>query len=182
MTIKSRSRVRLALAVLAALAVAGPLGCGRLLDADSPVVVGEGPAGAPGPEPTPESTTAESATAVDPCSLISDEEAERLAGTSLRDPVPVRDTCTWTAPPTGPTAQVEVFVGDGAKKYLDIERELGHEIWPLPGVGDEAYAEEGTVFVHKGGTWVSIRLTLLSYSEETRVALAELARAVAGRL
>jgi hypothetical protein len=77
---------------------------------------------------------------------------------------------------------VEVFVGDGAKKFLDIERELGHELWPLPGIGDEAYAEDGAVFVNTAGGWVSIRLVLLNDPAENRTPLEELARTVAGRI
>ncbi|MEE6263039.1 DUF3558 family protein [Plantactinospora sonchi] len=175
-------RGRLVLAASAVLVLAGPVGCGRLTGGDPPAVAEPGPAATADAEPGTEPTQAAPSSAVDPCALVTDEEAEQLAGTPLEDPVPVRETCTWTGPVTGPTAQVEVFVGDGAKKFLDIERELDHEIWPLAGIGDEAYAEDGAVFVNKGGLWVSIRLTLLDDPKESREPLEGLARTVAGRL
>ncbi|MFG1777343.1 DUF3558 family protein [Micromonospora sp. NPDC049048] len=129
------------------------------------------------PEPTPSA-----AAAPDPCALVSRKEAEQLAGTGLDDAKPVRETCTYTGPVTGPTAQVEVFVGDGAKKFLDIERDLGHELRPLPGVGDEAYASHEAVFVHRAGQWVSVRLVRLNDPAENRAPLERVARTVAGRL
>ncbi|GAB2948107.1 hypothetical protein GCM10027280_41060 [Micromonospora polyrhachis] len=167
---------------LTALVVVGLLGCGR-------------PDSAPpssGALPEPAVTTAAAATdgepsappsrpTIDPCSLVSRSEAERLAGTRLEDTVPVRETCTYTGPVTGPTAQVEVFVGDGAKKFLDIERELGHELRPLAGVGDEAYVSFEAVWVNKSGQWVSIRLVRLNDPAENRKPLEDLARTVATR-
>lgn len=120
--------------------------------------------------------------AVDPCALVSKAEAERLAGTALEDAKPVRDSCTYSGPVTGPTAQVEVYVGDGAKKYLDIERDLGHELRPLAGVGDEAYASFEAVFVNRAGRWVTVRLVRLNDPAENRKPLEALARTVAGRL
>ncbi|MCW3815847.1 DUF3558 domain-containing protein [Micromonospora sp. DR5-3] len=125
---------------------------------------------------------APAAPTVDACSLVTKKEAEQLAGTKLQDAVPVRETCTYTGPVTGPTAQVEVFVGDGAKKFLDIERELGHDLKPLPGVGDEAYAEDGAVFVQASGVWFSIRLVRLDDPAKFRQPLADLARTAAGRI
>ncbi|MEU5941869.1 hypothetical protein ABZ807_22395 [Micromonospora sp. NPDC047548] len=137
----------------------------------------------PGGDPLATATEEPSAAAsVDACSLVSKQEAEKVAGTPLEDPMAVRETCTYTGPVTGPTAQVEVFVGDGAKKFLDIERELGHEFSPIAGAGDEAYAEDGTVFLNKGGVWVSIRLVRTDDPAKYRKPLADLARTVAGRL
>jgi hypothetical protein len=70
----------------------------------------------------------------------------------------------------------------GAKKYLDIERDLGHELRPLGGVGDEAYAENEAVFVNKSGTWVSVRLVRLNDPAENRKPLEDIGRTVAGRI
>jgi hypothetical protein len=128
------------------------------------------PASAAQPKPSaPAATTSGSADpgddaaklAPDPCALVTKKEAEKIAGTALADPVHIRDTCTYTGPVTGPTAQVEVFVGDGAKKFLDVERTLGHDVKPLAAVGDEAYTEDYAVFLRKGTTWVSIHLVRL---------------------
>ncbi|MDO3704671.1 DUF3558 family protein [Micromonospora sp. C28SCA-DRY-2] len=143
-------------------------------DPAPPQVVATGSAAAE-PSPTP-------AAAVDPCALVSQQEAEQLAGTRLEDPQPVRETCTYVGPVGGPTAQVEVFVGDGAKKFLDIERDLGHELRPLAGVGDEAYASHEAVFVNRSGVWVSVRLVRLNDPAENRAPLERVARTVAGRL
>lgn len=127
-------------------------------------------------------TSAPSAAAVDPCALVTKQDAEKLAGTPLDPPQKVRETCTYTGPVTGPTAQVEVFVGDGAKKFLDIDRELGHAFTTLSGIGDEAYLEDGAVFVNGSGVWVSVRLVLLNDPAENRKPLENVARMVATRL
>lgn len=118
----------------------------------------------------------------DPCALVSRAEAEKLAGTALDDGQPVRETCTYTGPVTGPTAQVEVYVGAGAAKYLDIERSLDHELRPLVGVGDEAYAGGDVVFVRKADQWVSVRLVRLNDPTENVQPLEEIARVVATRI
>ncbi|MEU3456574.1 DUF3558 family protein [Micromonospora sp. NPDC006766] len=118
------------------------------------------------------------------CDLVTDQEAAALARLKL-DPKRVGEqSCTWTAPVTGPTGQVEVYVGDGAKKTLDIERQLSHELEPLSGVGDEAYldTQANEVFVRKADTWVEIRLVLLNDPKENHKPLKELIRVVADRL
>ncbi|RGC69094.1 hypothetical protein C5N14_10035 [Micromonospora sp. MW-13] len=174
-----------------ALAGCGMIGVGGAGDGGAAPAAGGGPGLAatptPGGDPLPTATSQApeeppAAPPVDACDLVSKREAEKLAGTPLDDPVAIRETCTYTGPVTGPTAQVEVFVGDGAKKFLDIERELGHEFTPIAGAGDEAYAEDGTVFVNKGGVWVSIRLVRTDDPARYRKPLADLARTVAGRL
>ncbi|MDG4765981.1 DUF3558 family protein [Solwaraspora sp. WMMD406] len=119
---------------------------------------------------------------VDPCALVTKDEAETLAGTPLDDARAVQQTCTYTGPVTGPTAQVEVYVGDGAAKFLDIERQLEHQLDPLPGVGDETYVGESTVFVNVDGRWVAVRLVRLNDPAENRAPLETVARTVAGRL
>ena len=70
----------------------------------------------------PSSTTARSNTPTalpDPCVLVGKADAVRLAATPLDDGVKAGTSdnlsCTYVGPPTGPTAQVEFFVGDGAK-------------------------------------------------------------------
>ncbi|SDZ30196.1 Protein of unknown function [Micromonospora pattaloongensis] len=169
-------------AAAVALAVAALTGCGGADRPTRPPVADAAQSAAVPATPDGGSATPAAGRAVDPCALVSEQEAEQLAGTPLEEAVPVRESCTYPGPPTGPTAQVEIFVGDGAKKFLDIDRELGHDLQPLPGVGDEAYAEDFTVFVHASGVWVAIRLTRLDDAAAYRKPLAELARTVAGRL
>ncbi|MDG4832036.1 hypothetical protein O7627_22400 [Solwaraspora sp. WMMD1047] len=132
-------------------------------------------------EPTAEPTAGPT---VDACSLVLPAEAEQLAGTPLADPVPASQACQYTAPPSGPVAQVEVYVGDGAKKQLDIERQLGHDLQPISGAGDEAYIwVDGTmVFVSRSGLWFSIRLVRLDDPATHREPLESLARTAAGRI
>ncbi|MEU8257181.1 hypothetical protein AB0C06_23275 [Micromonospora inaquosa] len=181
-----------ALAAAAVLTLAGLGGCalvgGADDDGDSPVA-GVQPSGAATPdgEPSAEPEQVVPATAaVDACTLLTRQEAEKLAGTRLEEPTekpaPDRSSCTYTGPLTGPTAQVEVYVGDGAKKFLDIDRELGHTLTPISGVGDESYAEDGTVFVNKGGLWACVRLVRTEDPAVYRKALESAAGTVAGRL
>jgi hypothetical protein len=153
------------------------------------------PAADPAPAPAPPETSsaaeqsepaaATPAGTLDACALVTKEEAEQLAGTPLEPGVPgdpAEPSCTYTGPVTGPTAQVEVYTGAGAQKILEIDRSLGHEFTPLTGIGDEAHAEEGAVFVAKSGVWVAIRLVRLDDPEIYRERLADLARTVADRL
>ncbi|SCL16481.1 Protein of unknown function [Micromonospora nigra] len=179
--------LRLPVAGLAAAVVIALTGCST--PADAPVAATPSGSDAPLTAPTVPAdtpTAVDPATAapvtVDPCMLLTDEEAERLAGTPLQDPVPAGLTCTRTGPVTGPTAQVEVFVGDGAKKYLDIQRSLGHELRTLPGIGDECLADESEIFVRRGDLWVSVRLVRLVDPAENAEPLAEAARTVATRI
>ncbi|MFB6985189.1 DUF3558 family protein [Streptomyces sp. NPDC056304] len=179
---RNRNRPPSPLVPLAVLALLALSGCG-----------GHGQSPAAGPsssEPAAATRTPEESTeapspngaAVDSCTLVTKQEAEKLAGTALDAATPVRETCTYTGPVTGPTAQVEIFVGDGAKKYLDIERDLGHTLRPLAGIGDEAYAEDEAVFLRRSDRWVSIRLVRLNDPAENRTPLQELARKVATRI
>ena len=134
-------------------------------------------------EPTPTTAPAN----VKPCELLPQAEAEQLAGTPLQPGAQAGDqsetiTCTYGPLPTGRTAQVELYVGIGVKKFYDIDVKLGHKFWPIAGLGDEAYAEDNTVFFRKSTTWVGIRLTLLNDPAENRAPLEALARTVADRL
>ncbi|MFD6682854.1 DUF3558 family protein [Micromonospora parva] len=176
----------------AVLALAGLGGCalfgGTDADGDDPAA-GSQPTVAATSDDEPSVTpkqVAPATTAVDACTLLTRQEAEKLAGTRLAEPAeppaPDRSSCTYTGPPTGPTAQVEVYVGDGAKKFLDIDRELGHKLTPISGVGDESYAEDGTVFVSKGGLWACVRLVRTEDPAVYRKALESAAATVAGRL
>ncbi|MFF5180173.1 hypothetical protein ACFY2Q_19290 [Micromonospora sp. NPDC000316] len=184
-----RRRVHLLAAVAAASTLAALGGCGMVGGNDNGGTPAAGPSAAatPGGDPAavPSAEAPPAATKIDACTLVTKGEAEKLAGTPLQDPLEKpgdRDTCTYTGPVTGPTAQVEVYVGDGAKKFLDIDRELGHTFTPISGAGDEAYAEDGTVFVNKGGVWACVRLVRTDDPATYRAALENAARTVAGRL
>lgn len=138
----------------------------------------------PSPEPTPEPTVA--AAAVDPCGLLTLAEARALvdgikvpAGGPEGDP-PTR--CVWPTPASGSVGQVEIDVGDGAAKTLDIERQLGHDLKAVPSLGDEAWLEPDTVFFRTGDTWVAIHLVMLNDAAENDARLLTAAALVASRL
>ncbi|MCK9902345.1 DUF3558 domain-containing protein [Frankia sp. Cpl3] len=119
---------------------------------------------------------------VNPCGVISQPEAEQLAGTALASAEAVDETCTYVAPPNGPTAQVEVRVGQTAQNYYAAERGTGHQLRPLPGVGDEAFIGDYAVFVTQDGFSVSVSLVRSNDPAENRGPLEDLARTIAGRL
>jgi hypothetical protein len=77
---------------------------------------------------------------------------------------------------------VEIVVGDGAKKTLDIDRDLGHTFTSPSGIGDEAYAEDYAIFVRAWGVWVSIHLVSLDDAANSGAGLQSLARTVVTRL
>ncbi|MDG4781044.1 hypothetical protein O7614_15460 [Micromonospora sp. WMMD961] len=166
-------------AAVLALALAG---CGTADPAPPPPAVDQPPVDAPASAGDHGDVTAAPARTVDPCALVPKAAAERLAGTPLQDPVQAAESCTYTGPISGPTAQVEVYVGAGAKKILDIDRDLGHDLKPLTGVGDEAHIEDGAVFVNAGDVWVAVRLVSLADPAASRQPLQDLARDVVTRL
>ncbi|MFE0626069.1 hypothetical protein ACFW3D_03775 [Streptomyces sp. NPDC058864] len=143
---------------------------------------GAGGSSAVSPGQPSASASASAGTAGDPCDLVTQAEADRLAGTALKPGRDLEGTCTYAAPETGPTAQVEVFAGEPGKNYYDAERGLGHELEPLDGIGDEAWLEDGSVFLRVSGQWVAIRLVRNEEPSRFDKPLEELARTVAGRL
>jgi hypothetical protein len=111
----------------------------------------------------PTTTTAAPAAPPDPCKLVSQSQAAALVQTPVQAAVeagsPPDQLCQYTASPNGPVAQVEIFVGDGAKKSLDIDRDnLHHTFTTLSGIGDEAYLEADNVFFRKNETWVQVNV------------------------
>jgi hypothetical protein len=92
--------------------------------------------------------------------------------------------CQYDADPNGPTAQVQVFVGAGAKTFLDLDKDtLKHDFSTLTGIGDEAYLEPGTVFVRKGTLWVAVEAVVLDTpADQVQAALTSLAGVIAGEI
>ena len=134
-------------------------------------------------------TTAPAATAPpDPCSLVSKAQAEKVVSVTLQPAVKAGSgddvLCQYTSAPTGPTAQVEVFVGAGAKKNLDIDKDnLGHAFTKLTGVGDEAWLEADNVFLRKGTVWVGVNVVALDAPPaQVQTQLTALAKTIAGEL
>jgi hypothetical protein len=153
----------------------------------SPATGGSTPSGsAPSSAAAPSSAPAK----LDACALLTKAEAEALAGTPLNDAVPAgpagsgdNTLCQFSGPTTGPTAQVEVFVGDGAKKQLDIDRDtLMHAFTDCAGIGDQCVQEDDNIFVEKNGTWASINLVLLNDSAMNVQPLQTAIKQIADRL
>ena len=123
---------------------------------------------------------------IDPCALISQEEAEQVAGRDLQPPQPAGQPpvrCVWPTQLTGSVAQVELDVGDGAKKQLDIDKTtLGHPFTAIANLGDEAWIETGAIFFRAGDTWVSIHAIAVTPAETTAKNLEALARLVVERV
>ncbi len=158
-------------------------GCGRSEEPSRPANAAGEPSTTTSTEPAEDAAPADKP-APKACDLVTDQEAAALAGVKLDPKREAQGSCTWTAPTTGPLGQVEVYVGDGAKKTLDIERQLSHELETLSGIGDEAYLDKqaNEVFVQKAGTWVEIRLVRLNDPKENHKPLKDLIRVVADRL
>ncbi len=124
----------------------------------------------------------------DLCALLTKADAETLAGTALLDATPAGPPgqaptlCQYTGDPTGPTAQVDLFVGDGALKFLETDRDtLGHVFTEVPGIGDEAQQEDFAIFFRVGPTWYAISLVRLEDPAAFVTPLQDAARTVVGR-
>jgi hypothetical protein len=124
----------------------------------------------------------------DPCSLLTPAEAETMATAKLEPateagPTGAPTLCPYTGDPSGPTAQVEIIIRDGAKKALDIDRDnLKHKFTTLTGIGDEAYQEDDNVFLRKGTLWVDIDLVRLNDPSDNVKPMQTAAALVAARL
>jgi len=121
-------------------------------------------------------------TGVDVCPMFSKAEAEKLAGTPLGTGEAASGSCIYNSSPTGPTAQVSVFVGAGAKQALDTDRGLDHTFETIPGLGEEAYLEETTIFVRVGQTWGEISLVRFNDNAANRKPLIAAARLLGSRM
>jgi hypothetical protein len=119
---------------------------------------------------------------INPCGLVSLDEAEALAGTPLGSPVgEYAEACNYSGTPGGPTATVEIYVGPGAKSILDIDNREG-QLPPVPDLGDEAYIKDGAlIYFQQSGIWVVIRVLRLDDVDRSQ-ALRELARAVIAKI
>ncbi|HEY4376554.1 MAG TPA: DUF3558 family protein, partial [Acidimicrobiales bacterium] len=156
-------RAATAAAVLALVAGLGACSTSGKASTDAPTTVA---ATTPSTAATTAATTdtTEPAAAPDPCNLVTKAQAEKVVGgVTLNDPTKAGSgddvLCQFTSDPNGPTAQVEVFVGSGVKKQLDIDKDtLKHPFTTLTGIGDEAYLEADNVFVRKGAGWASVNI------------------------
>ena len=183
--VRARSAA-LALGLIASLALAGCSGAAATPVPPTPAPTLVATATAPD-APTAADTPADiTATLPDPCKLLTQDEADKLAGEKLGAAIPdgVPPTnCVWPAPLTGSVAQVEVGVGDGAKKFLDIDKDtLGHTFTQVSGLGDEAWQESDTIFVRTGALWFSLHLVKLDSAPDDQANMAALAKTILSRI
>lgn len=126
--------------------------------------------------------------AIDACALFTQADAEAMTGIPLQAGIasenPDNPGCTYTSPPEGSTAQAEVGFGEGAKKFYDIDVQLGHVFEDVPGIGDEAFIEPegGTIFFIKDDMWVSVHIVKLNDALENVEPLKTAASAIAARM
>jgi hypothetical protein len=92
------------------------------------------------------------------CKLLKRVEAQTLAGIRLQPPVNGGTNCTYNSYPTTTVAQVAIYVDSTVPRTLQIDRKLGHKIWKVPRLGDQAFEEEWHIFVRKGKVWITINL------------------------
>lgn len=125
----------------------------------SPIPPGSGPAGNDGAYPNP-------------CTLITDSDAQTLLGGALKtkgvravDPAAHGASCTWD------TGANVLNVNDGDPTVLgSLAKQLGQ---PLSGLGDEAYASNSMVYFRKGG--VGVRIMAVGRPKDAIVTLARTA-------
>ena len=146
-----------------------------------------GDGGAVAPSSAPSKPAAIDISKIDACTILPQADAEKLIGSTLTDPLKASNSdvasCTYPGDPNGPTAQVEIYIGDGAKQQLDIDKDkLQHEFTQPSGLGDEAWQEYDMLFARTGTTWVSIRLVSLSDGTTFEQPLRDAMSAVLGRL
>lgn len=103
---------------------------------------------------------------LDACEILPRSDAEAILGLALPDELAAAtadvSSCTYTADPNGPVGQVEIFVGPGAQKQLELDRDVLEHVFMQPtGIGDEAWQEDAMIFARTGETWASIRVVSL---------------------
>ena len=118
----------------------------------------------PGPSTTPTPTTTSTPALPDPCALLTRPEAGIVAGADMNpgediastDPATDPASCTYYAPFTGPSAQVEIYVSLNVPRALEIDRAVKHTFRNVPDIGDETIEEpdNNNIFIRKGRLWV----------------------------
>jgi len=93
-----------------------------------------------------------------PCQLLKRSEANILAGVKLEPPIASGASCTYNPVPTGPAAQVFVFVDSSVPITLTTDRRLHHAFRKVPRIGDQALEENGYIFVRKGSVWITLHV------------------------
>jgi Protein of unknown function (DUF3558) len=157
---------RRALAALPVLALATALLAGCSAGGATPKDAGDGGTVKQSTSPSKTAVAPLDTSKFDACTLLPTADAETLVSNKVIAPIKVSTgdvaSCTYQGDPNGPLGQVEIYVGDGAKQQLTIDRDnLRHTFTQPTGLGDEAWQEEGWIWSRKGTTWISIRIVVL---------------------
>ncbi len=120
----------------------------------------------PSSDPGAEEPAALDIASLDACTILPQADAEAVLGLALPDRLSAAtsdvSSCSYTADPNGPVGQAEIYVGPGALKQLELDRDVLEHVFTQPdGIGDEAWLEDGMIFARTGETWVSIRVVSL---------------------
>jgi len=163
------------IAVLAALTILAA-GCASARSghgSSSPAHAGaSNPATASAANSAPLSTPASPSAAAaipDSCILLTRADARALIGgaaldpgvdVASTDPVAYSSSCTYNAPPTAPSGQVEIFVTRDVPNALTIDRSIKRKFRTVPGIGDQTLEEpdNSNIFIHKGSLWVYLTI------------------------
>ena len=105
----------------------------------------------------------------DSCILLTRADARALiAGAALdpgvdvasTDPVAYSSSCTYNAPPTAPSGQVEIFVTRDVPNALTIDRSIQRKFRTVRGIGDQTIEEpdNSNIFIRKGAVWVYLTI------------------------
>jgi hypothetical protein len=128
---------------------------------------------------------------IDPCALVTQEEAAAIVKLRLDAPQPfnlgsVRPSCVYPGFPTGPVAKVDVLVGEGAQALVATDRRLNERdpdaFTAIDDLGDEAWLRRSTVYFRRGETWVVVGAVRLIDNALLREPLVAAARAADARL
>ena len=124
---------------------------------------------------------------LDACAILTRSDAEAILGLATPEQLGAATadvaSCGYTADPNGPVGQVELYVGPGALKQLEIDRDVLEHVFTQPtGIGDEAWLQDGMIFARAGETWFSIRVVSLDDPARFVDPLQTAARDVAARL
>jgi hypothetical protein len=124
---------------------------------------------------------------IDPCSLVTREEAEAIVRASLLEPRANnvgsdRPSCTYGADPAGTTAQVQVFVGEGADSLIATHRRLGGDLIEVEELGEGAFLRHSTLHFHPSGIPVVLSVVRLVDAKTLHPAMIGAARTIAQRM
>jgi Protein of unknown function (DUF3558) len=141
-------------------------------------------------------TAQQSQNAVDPCALVTKEEAEAALGLKVGEPEKEtlggsNATCTYTAADNpGATVSVDVYLPQAKKEsFTSLRRNIEEKpevfgpVEALSGIGDEAYTYASVVSVFQNNRFFEIAVELGKYNQPAnRAAAKPLAQKAASRM